>query len=503
MNIQQAKEEIRSTLRAYLQKDALGQYVYPPQRQRPLLLMGPPGVGKTAIMEQISRQEGVALVAYTMTHHTRQSAVGLPQIVRQTYGDTSFSVTEYTMSEIIGAVYAAMSRTGKREGILFLDEINCVSETLAPTMLQFLQNKTFGNHRLPEGWLIVAAGNPPEYNKSVRDFDIVTLDRIRTVNVEANVEVFLDYAAGQGVHGAVMSYLSLKPDRFYHVHRTENSLQFVTARGWEDLSRLLLSYEALDIPVHEELVSEFLNLEDTSRDFYAYYQLYRKYGTDYGVADILSGTADRAFYAAKTALAKAGDFTERITLTNLVLEQLRLSFREYHGLDLQTVALHEALAAYLHTPDSLDAFLEARRAAFDTRKKFGLVNFEERHRETAVLHRLDAMNLEAKQAHLHDRAALESFLKDAFGEEVQVREALVAALQQRLDIAFRFLTDCFGDGQELTLLLSGLTASVDAMDYIARHGCPAYTEASGRLLCQFNEQDLQQACRKALAAQSC
>ena len=120
-----------------------------------------------------------------------------------------------------------------------------------------------------------------------------------------------------------------------------------------------------------------------------------------------------------------------------------------------------------------------------------------------MLHRLDAMNLEAKQAHLHDRAALENFLKDAFGEEVQVREALVAALQQRLDIAFRFLTDCFGDGQELTLLLSGLTASVDAMDYIARHGCPAYTESSGRLLCQFNEQDLQQACRKALAAQSC
>ena len=44
-------------------------------------------------------------------------------------------------------------------------------------MLQFLQCKTFGNQAIPEGWLIVAAGNPPEYNKSVRDFDMVTLDR--------------------------------------------------------------------------------------------------------------------------------------------------------------------------------------------------------------------------------------------------------------------------------------------------------------------------------------
>ena len=40
--------------------------------------MGPPGIGKTQIMEQAARECGVALVAYTITHHTRQSAVGLP-----------------------------------------------------------------------------------------------------------------------------------------------------------------------------------------------------------------------------------------------------------------------------------------------------------------------------------------------------------------------------------------------------------------------------------------
>ena len=75
------------------------------------------------------------------------------------------------MSEIIASVYAKMEATGLKEGILFIDEINCVSETLAPTMLQFLQCKTFGNQAVPAGWVIVAAGNPPEYNKSVRDFD--------------------------------------------------------------------------------------------------------------------------------------------------------------------------------------------------------------------------------------------------------------------------------------------------------------------------------------------
>ena len=161
MNIKRAKEEIERTVRAYLAKDALGEYAIPAVRQRPILLMGPPGIGKTQILEQAARECGVALVAYTITHHTRQSAVGLPFIRQKHYGGRDVSVTEYTMSEIIASIYEKMEATGLQEGILFIDEINCVSETLAPTMLQFLQCKTFGNQAVPAGWVIVAAGNPP------------------------------------------------------------------------------------------------------------------------------------------------------------------------------------------------------------------------------------------------------------------------------------------------------------------------------------------------------
>ena len=63
MNIKRAKEEIEHTVKAYLAKDALGEYAIPAIRQRPILLMGPPGIGKTQIMEQAARECGVALVA--------------------------------------------------------------------------------------------------------------------------------------------------------------------------------------------------------------------------------------------------------------------------------------------------------------------------------------------------------------------------------------------------------------------------------------------------------
>ena len=207
--------------------------------------MGPPGIGKTQIMEQIARKCGIALVSYTITHHTRQSAVGLPFIREKVYQDRTCSVTEYTMSEIIASVYEKMEWTGLKEGILFLDEINCVSETLAPTMLQFLQCKMFGNQKVPEGWIIVAAGNPPEYNKSVREFDIVTLDRLKRIDIEENYNVWREYAYEAGIDPVILAYLELRKSHFYRVENTVDGKQFVTARGWEDLSELLKVYRML------------------------------------------------------------------------------------------------------------------------------------------------------------------------------------------------------------------------------------------------------------------
>ena len=124
MNIREAKEEIINTVRAYLSKDETGAYRIPSVRQRPVLLMGPPGIGKTQIMEQAARELRIGLVAYTITHHTRQSAVGLPFIREETFEGAVYSVTEYTMSEIIASVYRKIRENGQREGILFIDEIN-------------------------------------------------------------------------------------------------------------------------------------------------------------------------------------------------------------------------------------------------------------------------------------------------------------------------------------------------------------------------------------------
>ena len=56
MNIKQAKQEIVDTVQAYLLKNEYGEYVIPRVHQRPVLLLGAPGIGKTQIMEQAARE---------------------------------------------------------------------------------------------------------------------------------------------------------------------------------------------------------------------------------------------------------------------------------------------------------------------------------------------------------------------------------------------------------------------------------------------------------------
>ena len=483
MNIKQAKQEIANTLRAYLEKDGLGNYLIPSVRQRPVLLMGPPGIGKTQIMEQVAAESGVGLVAYTITHHTRQSAIGLPFIEKRTYGGEEFSVTEYTMSEILASVYRLMERTGLTEGILFLDEINCVSETLAPMMLQFLQCKTFGNQHLPEGWLIVAAGNPPEYNKSVRDFDVVTLDRVKRIDVAEDFTVWKEYARRKGIHGAVISYLDIKKDNFYRIETTVDGLQFATARGWEDLSELILAYETLGLRVDREVVGQYIQLPRIAKDFANYLELYYKYQRTYHVDDILRGQWQNI-----TVLQlREAPFDEKLSVMGLVLSRLAEAARETRRQDALTTALHGALTEFKTAggaePQTVLAQLVRRRQEkLRQAREAGRLDKETRdlgQREINALE--DYRQCLAREEITALEAAMDA-VRGWFGGEVEKRRSLGAETGAQFDNAFRFLEQTFGQGQELVIFVTEVTAGYDTSWFVENFGCDAYFRHNKELL---------------------
>lgn len=481
MNIKKAKEDIKNTVRAYLDKDSYGQYIIPEVRQRPILLMGPPGIGKTQIMQQIAKECDIGLVSYTITHHTRQSAVGLPFIKDEVFDGQTKSVTEYTMSEIICSIYRYMEETGKKEGILFIDEINCVSETLAPTMLQFLQCKTFGNQAIPRGWIITAAGNPPEYNRSVRDFDFVTLDRVRKINIEADLDVFKGYARARHLHPFILSYLELRPQNFYRTENDVDGMQFVTARGWEDLSYLITSYEKLSIKIDEDVIHQFLQHEDIAKDVASYYDLYQKYRDEYDISRILtrevkSGIFEKLFRAS---------FDERLSCVELLTSGIHNLVAGAMEKDRITTECYSFLKEYRRAIDSLSSdsgiwksLLKEKEQAFATLEKTGLVTPEDKGLQLQVFHNLKQWTPEAA---LSPRDAFQQ-VKSGFDRLCEERKAVIQEAAAGLEHAFTFMEDAFEEGQEMVIFVTELTMDPEISAFITENGCERYFKYNKSLL---------------------
>lgn len=495
MNIKDAKNELLHTIQVYTRKDAHGRYLMPAVRQRPLLLIGPPGIGKTAIMEQVAKECEIGLVSYTITHHTRQSAVGLPVIVKKNFQGKEYSITEYTMSEIIASVYEKMEQTSCKEGILFIDEINCVSETLVPTMLQFLQNKTFGTHPVPEGWIIAAAGNPVEYNRSAREFDIVTLDRVKRIDIEPDLDIWKEYAYAKGLHASVISYLNLKKEHFYHIENTAAGVSFVTARGWEDLSSILFGYEELGLTPNEKLIRQYIQDDDIARDFAAYYQLYAKYRKDYPITELLAGNLSEKEFQSVCGMASSAPSDEQLSVSGLLLDGWNRYFLQFAEEDHFVIHLQETLSqakTALLAGSSLADFAEQYRNALKIRQQNQLLDSRETDESEKTARILEECLTEARKKRLNAPEEIIDVLREALSRSATIRKDLAQKTSHALEQGFAFAKAAFHDGPELLFLISDLSHNICAMSFIRTFGCEEYFIFSEKLQFQRERAELLQ-----------
>ena len=413
-----------------------------------------------------------------MTHHTRQSALGLPRIVHREFEGFEYEASEYTMSEIVSAIYDYMERSGERQGILFLDEINCVSETLYPSMLQFLQFKTFGRHKVPDDWIIVCAGNPPEYNKSVHEFDIVTLDRLREIDVEPDYAAFKRYATEKGIHPAVTTFLEAKPDCFYKVEsKPGGGKSFVTARGWEDLAEVITLYEQLGKPCDRELFVQFLRDDDIADRFSVYYSLFDKYRSDYQIGKILAGSASREVIQR----AKEAPFDERVALLGLLLDALSTQCGAALDQENLVVALRDELR--LAKPelmegatvdDAIVASLHDREDKLDRKQAAGTAKKSFVRSENLYLRKIRDVVDACVAEHTEEGPAAFETVNKSYRAEVDKISPLVEETQKKMNNAFAFIEDSYGNNREMLVFMAELTTRAITTQFIAHYGNDAY-----------------------------
>ena len=311
---------------------------------------------------------------------------------------------------------------------------------------------------------------------SVREFDMVTLDRVRYINVEANYHIWKEYALSKHLHPMILSYLELKPSQFYRIETSIDGMEFVTARGWEDLSHLITLYEKLNLDINKETIYQYLHHEEVAEDVEAYYLLYKKYQDNYGIMDILDGKVNTKTYQ-RLAMA---DFDERVSVVNLLLDGLFKLFDQYTLEKYYTDTWYAFLKEYRNNIDTISYqdLLNQKLVLFEQNKKADILTKDQLHHQRYLLEQLSKVNIPT------GLSSLEAFniAKEPFDRQREILETAETKALNSINHALQFMEDAFSKGQEMVIFITNLSLSSNAALFLSEHEIPVYENHKQALL---------------------
>ena len=142
-----------------------------------------------------------------------------------------------------GVRLSSCKRPSSPEGILFLDELTAADQRLQISAYPLILDRRVGNNVLPDGWMVVTAGNASFHGAACHDMGTALADRIFHFNVQTVIDAFLRHALASGFAPEVMAYLKVRPDKLddTQAQLAADHLVGASPRGWEDVSRVLQS----------------------------------------------------------------------------------------------------------------------------------------------------------------------------------------------------------------------------------------------------------------------
>lgn len=264
----------------------------------------------------------------------------------------------------------------------------------------------------------------------------------------------------------------------------------MTARGWNDLSRVITLFERLGKTVDLNLIEQFLQNDEIAEEFARYYALFSKYRSSYQIGGILAG--ERVEEVLKRAQRAA--FDERLALVDLLEDELcgemgdvvqemtvLTDVRDF----LRSLKEHADDATFLQ--ESFEGEVQRRRAIVGTAKRAGkgeLAGARLQAKELALVTELDAVR------HAADDGGFEEMTR-AFGARAERFQKQVAQTQERLANAFGFLDEAFGaDARETIVFVGDLTARQASMRFVSTCGSEEFYAHNSSLMSERNEQEL-------------
>src|SRR6476646_10589405 len=196
--------------------------------EQSLLLLSPPGVGKSDTVMAAAAEAGLPCRSLLGTQIAPEDVSGIPRIV----GERSvFCPPRILLPE------------RPEPFCLFLDELPACAPDVQKAFYSLLLERRLGEHALPPGTWVVAAGNRMEDRALVRAMSSALVNRMLILNVRVDVKEWMAWAVSAGVRPEILSFISFMPEALMRPVPAE-PVPFSTPRAWASLSQALDLAEA-------------------------------------------------------------------------------------------------------------------------------------------------------------------------------------------------------------------------------------------------------------------
>jgi len=196
----------------------------------PVMLWGPPGVGKSQIIAGIAKKHAVPLIDVRLSQMEPTDLRGIPFRA----DERGRTVVKWSVPEMLPDA----ERHGPA-GILFLDEINAAPPTVSAAAYQLILDRRLGEYSIPEGWAIFAAGNRQGDRGVTYAMPAPLANRFTHYEVEPNLDDWIGWALQNDIDERVMGFLRFRPDLLFHYDAAHNPVAFPSPRSWEYAHRAL------------------------------------------------------------------------------------------------------------------------------------------------------------------------------------------------------------------------------------------------------------------------
>jgi hypothetical protein len=191
---------------------------------RPVFIWGAPGTGKSSLVVQFAEQLGLPCVSLLGSQLAPEDIIGVPQIIDGT------------------SRFCPPSSIARKEPYcLFLDELNACSHEVQKAFYSLIHERRIGEYYLPEGSIVIGAGNRAQDSAIVKPMSSALLNRMVHVHLKVSHRDWLEWAIANGIHPLVIEYIQTRPDNLWS-QPPKHEECFSSPRSWHMLSDALHSY---------------------------------------------------------------------------------------------------------------------------------------------------------------------------------------------------------------------------------------------------------------------